>query len=102
MSLMRAMILESGAASSSSRSEEHTSELQSRQYLVCRLLLEKKKTQVTFTAPSPNELACTSLGLGRAIVTSPTASTTAHASLTPPTTSLALPDEMRTPLNSRK
>src|SRR3712207_8409856 len=27
-----------------SRSEEHTSELQSRQYLVCRLLLEKKKT----------------------------------------------------------
>ena len=25
------------------RSEEHTSELQSRQYLVCRLLLEKKK-----------------------------------------------------------
>src|SRR3712207_6966774 len=26
------------------RSEEHTSELQSRQYLVCRLLLEKKKT----------------------------------------------------------
>src|SRR3712207_8199288 len=33
------------------RSEEHTSELQSRQYLVCRLLLEKKKTQprVSFT-----------------------------------------------------
>src|SRR3712207_3701033 len=30
------------------RSEEHTSELQSRQYLVCRLLLEKKKkTQIT-------------------------------------------------------
>src|SRR3712207_8763434 len=28
------------------RSEEHTSELQSRQYLVCRLLLEKKKHQV--------------------------------------------------------
>src|SRR3712207_7285886 len=28
----------------SRRSEEHTSELQSRQYLVCRLLLEKKKT----------------------------------------------------------
>src|SRR3712207_8943352 len=28
---------------SSFRSEEHTSELQSRQYLVCRLLLEKKK-----------------------------------------------------------
>src|SRR3712207_7507779 len=30
-------------SSSPSRSEEHTSELQSRQYLVCRLLLEKKK-----------------------------------------------------------
>src|SRR3712207_7849175 len=28
------------------RSEEHTSELQSRQYLVCRLLLEKKKTMI--------------------------------------------------------
>src|SRR3712207_8631142 len=28
------------------RSEEHTSELQSRQYLVCRLLLEKKKSTV--------------------------------------------------------
>src|SRR3712207_7078120 len=30
-------------ASAAARSEEHTSELQSRQYLVCRLLLEKKK-----------------------------------------------------------
>src|SRR3712207_7942127 len=28
------------------RSEEHTSELQSRQYLVCRLLIEKNKTDV--------------------------------------------------------
>src|SRR3712207_8360608 len=32
-----------GAALARERSEEHTSELQSRQYLVCRLLLEKKK-----------------------------------------------------------
>src|SRR3712207_7055564 len=31
----------------SCRSEEHTSELQSRQYLVCRLLLEKKKNNTT-------------------------------------------------------
>src|SRR3712207_7439307 len=31
---------------STSRSEEHTSELQSRQYLVCRLLLEKKKKTI--------------------------------------------------------
>src|SRR3712207_8107452 len=32
------------------RSEEHTSELQSRQYLVCRLLLEKKKKLLNQTA----------------------------------------------------
>src|SRR3712207_7321295 len=33
------------------RSEEHTSELQSRQYLVCRLLLEKKKNKNRFKYP---------------------------------------------------
>src|SRR3712207_8855289 len=33
------------------RSEEHTSELQSRQYLVCRLLLEKKKITNTLIVP---------------------------------------------------
>src|SRR3712207_8011345 len=33
-----------------SRSEEHTSELQSRQYLVCRLLLEKKKLTFSYSA----------------------------------------------------
>src|SRR3712207_8014975 len=32
------------------RSEEHTSELQSRQYLVCRLLLEKKKKSLHFSS----------------------------------------------------
>src|SRR5258707_11336037 len=37
---------------SDARSEEHTSELQSRQYLVCRLLLEKKKNEMTSTAPA--------------------------------------------------
>src|SRR3712207_8637467 len=36
-------VLEAGAVEPANRSEEHTSELQSRQYLVCRLLLEKKK-----------------------------------------------------------
>src|SRR3712207_8458768 len=40
------------------RSEEHTSELQSRQYLVCRLLLEKKKkknsTKSCFHVTHPN------------------------------------------------
>src|SRR3712207_8278540 len=39
------------------RSEEHTSELQSRQYLVCRLLLEKKKKRtiqiITFSYTTP-------------------------------------------------
>src|SRR5258707_8384754 len=35
------------------RSEEHTSELQSRQYLVCRLLLEKKKKGPPVTPPEP-------------------------------------------------
>src|SRR3712207_7800965 len=34
------------AGSKATRSEEHTSELQSRQYLVCRLLLEKKKAEL--------------------------------------------------------
>src|SRR3712207_8534709 len=34
-----------GGRADAARSEEHTSELQSRQYLVCRLLLEKKTTQ---------------------------------------------------------
>src|SRR3712207_8656475 len=40
------------------RSEEHTSELQSRQYLVCRLLLEKKNTNTLF-----QYITCHSLGL---------------------------------------
>src|SRR3712207_6897685 len=35
-------------ARADARSEEHTSELQSRQYLVCRLLLEKKTLSVPF------------------------------------------------------
>src|SRR3712207_9419156 len=36
-------VVEAVLAADGVRSEEHTSELQSRQYLVCRLLLEKKK-----------------------------------------------------------
>src|SRR5438445_9563106 len=44
----RGSISRRGASRSTapSRSEEHTSELQSRQYLVCRLLLEKKKKNI--------------------------------------------------------
>src|SRR3712207_6923529 len=45
-----------GVAGLDERSEEHTSELQSRQYLVCRLLLEKKKLH-----PVPLQLSCTPL-----------------------------------------
>src|SRR3712207_8085379 len=41
-----------GIAIHYSRSEEHTSELQSRQYLVCRLLLEKKKQLVSLSTMS--------------------------------------------------
>src|SRR3712207_7896288 len=37
------IIARAGEGDPAARSEEHTSELQSRQYLVCRLLLEKKK-----------------------------------------------------------
>src|SRR5258707_8616964 len=40
------------------RSEEHTSELQSRQYLVCRLLLEKKKDDQTGPAARPQTGLC--------------------------------------------
>src|SRR3712207_7696372 len=41
-----AKMLQGGHDAAHERSEEHTSELQSRQYLVCRLLLEKKKTSM--------------------------------------------------------
>src|SRR3712207_7613353 len=41
----------SWGAFSEVRSEEHTSELQSRQYLVCRLLLEKKNKNIMFHYP---------------------------------------------------
>src|SRR3712207_7726426 len=42
--LLELVLREREQAADRDRSEEHTSELQSRQYLVCRLLLEKKKT----------------------------------------------------------
>src|SRR6266511_4270960 len=43
------------------RSEEHTSELQSRENLVCRLLLEKKKLNLFFSDPPTNEIYTLSL-----------------------------------------
>src|SRR3712207_8371559 len=39
------LVATTGAPEAIARSEEHTSELQSRQYLVCRLLLEKKNNK---------------------------------------------------------
>src|SRR3712207_8324410 len=45
----------SGRGCGRKRSEEHTSELQSRQYLVCRLLLEKKNINAPFTTALTNE-----------------------------------------------
>src|SRR2546429_1034529 len=44
---------------SNQRSEEHTSELQSRLHLVCRLLLEKKKNTATLHAPSTTQVEST-------------------------------------------
>src|SRR3712207_7188803 len=46
------------AGSGAGRSEEHTSELQSRQYLVCRLLLEKKNSSLTvhYLVPTTHSL----------------------------------------------
>src|SRR5687767_15694994 len=47
------------------RSEEHTSELQSLAYLVCRLLLEKKKTQPKSNSNSPQRRAVSHRAPGR-------------------------------------
>src|SRR3712207_8400944 len=47
-----------GEATAIDRSEEHTSELQSRQYLVCRLLLEKKITTIDFDATQSTCIDC--------------------------------------------
>src|SRR3712207_7842899 len=50
---------ESLNVSVATRSEEHTSELQSRQYLVCRLLLEKKKNGRTLSLRFHSHRVCT-------------------------------------------
>src|SRR5256884_2731342 len=46
------------------RSEEHTSELQSRLHLVCRLLLEKKKKKILHPIPRSGQLSIHFRGLG--------------------------------------
>src|SRR3712207_7420690 len=48
-----------GLVEAAARSEEHTSELQSRQYLVCRLLLEKKKKITTTSKQHGKQLYVT-------------------------------------------
>src|SRR3712207_7605264 len=48
LTMEREVVFEVDGAIQRCRSEEHTSELQSRQYLVCRLLLEKKTYNKTF------------------------------------------------------
>src|SRR3989449_6041877 len=52
--LARALRLDHPAQPGQDRSEEHTSELQSRLHLVCRLLLEKKKSPTPSTRSGPN------------------------------------------------
>src|SRR3712207_7227690 len=51
----RRFVAEGSDVGSNVRSEEHTSELQSRQYLVCRLLLEKKKKKIIKHISCSNE-----------------------------------------------
>src|SRR5258708_23049803 len=51
--LSRSMLASASATPSGSRSEEHTSELQSPDHLVCRLLLEKKKKNLNSYARYP-------------------------------------------------
>src|SRR2546422_4310224 len=51
----RNAVRDSSPSSSGARSEEHTSELQSRLHLVCRLLLEKKKKKERQYARGPRE-----------------------------------------------
>src|SRR2546423_12001204 len=59
-------IAEEGSAHSRIRSEEHTSELQSLAYLVCRLLLEKKKPLTHPTIHSSQSLTACELFHSRA------------------------------------
>src|SRR3989442_11680237 len=53
-----------GPLTATERSEEHTSELQSRPHLVCRLLLEKKKTAPVFRLGHPDHALQPGPGLG--------------------------------------
>src|SRR5437870_8121852 len=58
-SRLRGRYLRCALSSFAARSEEHTSELQSRGHLVCRLLLEKKKLRKMIRALVLNSVTCT-------------------------------------------
>src|SRR3712207_6326904 len=73
------------------RSEEHTSELQSRQYLVCRLLLEKKNTTRLSSPPPTSSVVSCSF--------TPPSSTQPRATLTFPSPSLRCPGILYTLYN---
>src|SRR3712207_8449313 len=62
--LAKCLVGDLGAAWTVDRSEEHTSELQSRQYLVCRLLLEKKKELID----TEDYLCCSLTGYTTALI----------------------------------
>src|SRR3712207_7260717 len=72
------------------RSEEHTSELQSRQYLVCRLLLEKKK-KINLTLSHYNLRAQLPTKIGTLCIASQTTTNTSRQDTSPPLPSLMLP-----------
>src|SRR2546425_8188799 len=57
----RALLQPSLAEGEVSRSEEHTSELQSLAYLVCRLLLEKKKKKTTTFSVTVHDITATTM-----------------------------------------
>src|SRR2546422_1337105 len=54
------LVPDAGTIRFAGRSEEHTSELQSRLHLVCRLLLEKKKKQLRYNSNEPTTNLATS------------------------------------------
>src|SRR2546430_7761931 len=59
------------SADQRSRSEEHTSELQSQSNLVCRLLLEKKKTRYSTPDRSPRRTSTPTLRLRPTLIVNP-------------------------------
>src|SRR3712207_7641134 len=59
--------LAAAADSAGMRSEEHTSELQSRQYLVCRLLFEAQPPIILYQQPSISSISSATTSISRSI-----------------------------------